>query len=747
MIPRPSLLGWLRLRLQRIWLHWDRFPQDGTHLRPFCGIVEVRGWAVAADGIRSVSVYSDDTLVATAALGLRRRDLFRLFPHVRTSRRGGFQCLVDTRKIPNGWHTLTLVAQSSSGRHARITANVFVKNLSTSYDRYRQQTAPNAAAIAWMRRNAGHLPYRPLVSLGVTLRDHSDLEHAARSIESVQAQAYAEWELLVVSTPATCERLAPRLDAIVRMDQRVHLVADLNDDPQTTCRQAAHGEWFGILDAGDVLRADALFEMVYHLNRHSDIDLIYSDEETQGRPDAPAAPYFKADISASFSHDERQYGRLCLTRTGRELPPRRIEHVHKVLCSRRHSHGQQRSAVDEQPSVVSHAPCPLIDLEAIRSILVVKLDHLGDVLLTIPAMRRLRELFPEARITALVGSWARALLATEPCIDEVLTYDFFAASSSQGSRKLNEQDVRQTAAVFAGRRFDLAIDLRRESDTRQFLLYSCASVTVGYANRNDCDWLTLAIPWDDVVPVQPPRRHVSLDALRLVELVGQSSRSDVVADYRLAVPSDPHLNQLLDQLLPANPGLIVGLHAGAGRRIKCWPAVRFAQLADRLIEQLGATVVLFGTREDQAEVEGFLQHAKHREGIISLAYRLSLPQFLAALGRLDLFVGNDSGPTHMAAAAGLPTLGVYAATIDAPQWAPLGPQAAVIQRRMICSPCYLAKKQDCPYGVACLNELTVDQVWEAAVRVLLPKWYKVPLLIASASIIREEPAKRATLLG
>lgn len=738
MIPRPYLLHWLRLRLQRIWLHWDRYPQDGTQVRPFCGIIEVRGWAVAADGIRSVSVYSDGKLIGTAALGLRRRDLFRLFPHIRMSRRGGFQCLLDTRKLPNGWRTLVLVAQSMNGHRAKIATNVFVQNLSTSYDRYRQQTTPNAAAIAWMRRNTPHLPYQPLVSLGIRLMDETDLEHATRSLESVLHQAYAEWELLLVCAPTMGEQTRARIETLVGMDQRVRLVTSPDDNPREMCRRLAQGEWLGFLDAGDVLRADALFEMVYHHNRHPEFDLIYSDEETAAALNAPAAPNLKPDWSIALPPNNGDYGHLCLERTRGDFTPRRVGHVRKVLCSRRHSTILPRSVPEEQPVVVSHAPYPLIDLDTIRSILVVKLDHLGDVLLTVPAMRRLRELFPEARITALVGSWARTLLDAEPCIDEALNYDFFAASSSKGSRKLNGSDVREIAALFAGRRFDLAIDLRRESDTRQFLLHSGAPITVGYANRNDCDWLTLAIPWDDVVPVQPPRRHVSVDALRLVELIAQSSRSDVLADYRISVPDDPKSKGLLDALLPCDSGLVVGLHPGAGRRIKCWPAERFAQLADRMIERLNATVILFGTRDDDVEVERFLQHARHRQRIVSLAYRLSLPQFLASLGRLDFFVGNDSGPTHMAAATGLPTLGVYAATIDASQWAPLGPEAAVIQKQMICSPCYLAKRQDCPYGIACLNELTVDEVWEAAVRVLLPKWHKIP------AFSRNAPAERMT---
>src|SRR5262249_52447159 len=150
------------------------------------------------------------------------------------------------------------------------------------------------------------------------------------------------------------------------------------DDRITLDEVSVESERYGMMNAGDVLTPDALFEMVYNLNRNA----------------------------------------FCRC----PLPLAR------------------RATSPEQPVVVTHAPCPLIDLENVRSILIVKLDHLGDVLLTIPAMRRLRELCPEARITALVGSWARPLVEAEPCIDEVLTYDFFSASSGRNCRRLTDAD-------------------------------------------------------------------------------------------------------------------------------------------------------------------------------------------------------------------------------------------------------------------------------------------------------------------
>jgi ADP-heptose:LPS heptosyltransferase len=621
--------------------------------------------------------------------------VFEIFPYIRLSRRSGFQYVLDTTRISNGCHELEIVGRTTKGRTARLCAPIFVKNLATRHDRYRRQTAPNAAALAWMRRNQQHLPYRPRITLEVRLEEASGLKHLAATIRSVIAQVYDNWRLVVVSSNLD-DRTRAQLGQLAKTDNRIAL-----DDLSSEC------EWIGVLEAGDRITPGSLFEMAYHLNRQPDSDIIHSDK-------------------AAGRHTLR----LRRAWSGRSLPSE-TQVVPPTVGELGLAH--PRTPPPEQPVVVTHAPCPLIDLENVRSILVVKLDHLGDVLLTIPAMRRLRELCPEARLTALVGSWARPLMEAEPCIDEVLTYDFFAASSARTCRRLNDADYRRIAELFAGRSFDLATDLRRESDTREFLWLSSATITAGYANRGEHDWLTIAISWDEVHSVQPPRRHVSLDALRLIEMVAMSARADTTNDYRLIGADDVAAEQLLSNLLPDEPGLLVGLHPGAGRAIKCWPPERYAQIADRLIDKLGATVVLFGTEADARQVAEFMARVRRRDQLVSLVDQLRLPQFIAILKQLDFFIGNDSGPTHMAAASGIPTLGVYAATVDASQWAPLGPQAAVIQKKVQCSPCYLAKKPDCPYGIACLQEISVEDVWEAAIRVLLPRWSKIKSISSLAA--------------
>src|SRR5262249_9821619 len=99
--------------------------------------------------------------------------------------------------------------------------------------------------------------------------------------------------------------------------------------------------------------------------------------------------------------------------------------------------------VNEEPTCLTHTPCPQIERESIRRLLAVKLDHGGDVTLALPGVRRLRELFPEAEITFLVGPHARHVAEGEPCVDRVLVREFYRASSLHQPKKLTQDQRRE----------------------------------------------------------------------------------------------------------------------------------------------------------------------------------------------------------------------------------------------------------------------------------------------------------------
>ena len=134
---------------------------------------------------------------------------------------------------------------------------------------------------------------------------------------------------------------------------------------------------------------------------------------------------------------------------------------------------------------------------------------------------------------------------------------------------------------------------------------------------------------------------------------------------------------------------MIYVHPTAGNVMKQWPAEYFALVIDRLVEAHGASIVLIGAPGEEAIAEALIAALRHAESVTSLVGALPLADLPALLSRAALFLGNDSGPKHIAAGLGVPTVGVHSGTVDVREWGPLGVNAVAVVREMVCSPCYL----------------------------------------------------------
>jgi ADP-heptose:LPS heptosyltransferase len=116
-------------------------------------------------------------------------------------------------------------------------------------------------------------------------------------------------------------------------------------------------------------------------------------------------------------------------------------------------------------------------------------------------------------------------------------------------------------------------------------------------------------------------------------------------------------------------------------------------------------VVLVGGPDEVDLAEQVLDNIVNRKSVVSLAGKTSLADLTGVLRACALYLGNNSGPQHIAAALGVPTIGVYSGVVDAAEWGPTGARAIALQRSMVCSPCYLIRPDDCPHDMACLKRL------------------------------------------
>jgi ADP-heptose:LPS heptosyltransferase len=155
---------------------------------------------------------------------------------------------------------------------------------------------------------------------------------------------------------------------------------------------------------------------------------------------------------------------------------------------------------------------------------------------------------------------------------------------------------------------------------------------------------------------------------------------------------------------------MVCVHPGAGNETKQWPLAYFADLIDLLLATEDVDIALIGGADETAIGRAIVERVGQRDRVCDLVGRVRLDQLPCLIDACALFVGNDSGPKHIAAGLGVPTVAIQSGVVDAREWGPLGARAVAVARSVICSPCYKTRRAECHRGLACLEGLTVPHV-------------------------------------
>jgi lipopolysaccharide heptosyltransferase II len=356
--------------------------------------------------------------------------------------------------------------------------------------------------------------------------------------------------------------------------------------------------------------------------------------------------------------------------------------------------------------------------QAPRRILLLRLERIGDLLMSLGAIRSVRELAPHAVIDLVVGSWNAALAQTIAGIDRVEVLDLPWLARHESSHSLS----RLAARAWRWRRqhYDLAINF--EGDIRSHLLMagSLARRRVGFDMAGGGPVLTDRVAHD-------ARRHTALNALALVERafdVGPGTLPGPLqprgrALWRLDLPADAKAQARaeLDRLgVPRDGRPLVAVHAPGGREIKQWPPARFAEVAARLAAETGARILLTGGSSDRALVNEVAGAIGPGVSTFVLDGDLPLPVVAAVLAECALVVTGDTGPMHLAAATETPVVGIFGPS-DPARYAPLGARSRVVRIDLWCSPCNRIRKppERCVgHTPDCLEGVTVSHVLAAA---------------------------------
>ncbi len=292
-------------------------------------------------------------------------------------------------------------------------------------------------------------------------------------------------------------------------------------------------------------------------------------------------------------------------------------------------------------------PCPATP----RSILVIRLDHLGDVLMTTPAIAALRAAYPGARLDALVAPWGRAAIEENPHVDRVLEAVAPWYEPRRGDLPAPEEVLR-TSALLRREAYDWGFDFRGDPRVTLFYLLPAARRRFGFSRLGLEALLTDSLPYD--------RRRSMLDlALDLATAAGApaSSRRPV---FRVDAEADREARVLLVSEACLEPRARFAVVApGANRPEVQWGAEGFAFVCDALAE-VGIQPVLVG-RDQDAPVTRHVAALANRP-LADLAGKTRLPTLAAILGRASLLLGNDSGAVHLAAAVDCPTVAIFGPT-------------------------------------------------------------------------------------
>jgi heptosyltransferase-2 len=345
---------------------------------------------------------------------------------------------------------------------------------------------------------------------------------------------------------------------------------------------------------------------------------------------------------------------------------------------------------------------PEPDAPTIDRIVVRGANWVGDAVMTIPALRLLRRLFPKAHITLATRAWAKGLFADVQFIDALQVHE------GRGLRSVVKQ-VRQWRQA----NFDLAVLFPNSLETALVASLARVPLRIGYATDGRQSLLTH--PLD--VPEWRASKHEVFYYLRIVAELEWLTRHE---QSFLDTQPDGSLEVSVGRQAAARDSLrrhgvvnegrtLVALCPGSvNSRAKRWPSERYAALADRLIDELAVEVLLIGSARETEVSLDVSQQMLNKATV--LTGQTDLAELVGILSLVDLLVTNDTGPAHIAAALGRPTLVIFGPT-NPLTTRPFSPFAEIVREPPDCAPCML---RDCPIDHRCMTAITPDEMFNRA---------------------------------
>jgi heptosyltransferase II len=333
-------------------------------------------------------------------------------------------------------------------------------------------------------------------------------------------------------------------------------------------------------------------------------------------------------------------------------------------------------------------------------ILIRATNWVGDAIMALPALRDVRAKFPAAQISVVARPYVAAIYRDQGIFDELLDYDPKAEHRGWRGRE-------RLAAELRAKKFDVALLLQNAFDAAWLAWRAGIPERIGYARDGRTMLLTRAIPVPKAGEIPVHEKFYYLELLRRAGWL-EKLHDDPLISLHVPESARQHASQTLAEAGSGVHARRIAVGAGASYgSAKCWPPERFAEALNGLLSQAEADVILFGTAVEAAVSQAIAERLKKTP--INLTGKTAIADLPALLSQCHLFLGNDSGAMHVAAAVGLPVVAVFGPT-DPQGTAPVTPRHSIVQVKPYCSPCFLRR---CPTDHRCMTAVQPAMVQDA----------------------------------
>ena len=341
--------------------------------------------------------------------------------------------------------------------------------------------------------------------------------------------------------------------------------------------------------------------------------------------------------------------------------------------------------------------------EKVKKILIFRLDGLGDVVLSTAALREIRNGFPQAEITLVVGPWAAGIADCIPFYNRLIVYDCFLFSVFRGNRKPRFREELKFIRALRQAKYDLGIDLRGDLLSIIPLFLSAAGFRFAKDTRGGGFLLTHVVKWD-----RKKDKHEKDKTLRLVETLGVAVEN---REIELNIPANDvkYIEGYLCEKGVKQADSIISIAPCALYYWRSWPPEKFARVAALLAGNYNFVVILVGSRKDRNILDKISSLAGPKT--INSSGGLTLNQVAALINRSVLFIGNDSGLIHIAAAVKTPMIQLFGPGEHEKFGYRSDKNILLIKNDCPCHPC---DQRTCKYQDHwCMDQISVEDVMGA----------------------------------